>query len=38
MCEIDGFEDQTRTFIEELYNHQPRLPALKDELRKAKLV
>ncbi len=31
-------EDETRNLIHEVYNHQPALPALKDEIRKAELV
>ncbi len=35
---IQGFENKTRELINQLYNHKPNLPALKDEFRKAKLV
>lgn len=30
-------EDELATYISKIYNHKPNLPALKDELRKAKL-
>ena len=30
-------EDELATYINKIYNHKPNLPALKDELRKAKL-
>lgn len=35
---IAGFENEKRELINQLYNHKPNLPALKDELRKAGLV
>ena len=35
---IPGFDTEKRDLINQLYNHKPNLPALKDELRKAKLV
>ncbi|MDP3180728.1 MAG: hypothetical protein Q8M67_02845, partial [Bacteroidota bacterium] len=36
--EIPGFDSEKRDLIGQLYNHKPNLPALKDEMRKAKLV
>jgi len=36
--EIPGFDNEKRDLIGQLYNHKPNLPALKDEMRKAKLV
>jgi len=36
--EIPGFDTEKRDLIGKLYNHKPNLPALKDEMRKAKLV
>lgn len=36
--EIPGFDTEKRDLILQLYNHKPNLPALKDEMRKAKLV
>jgi hypothetical protein len=35
--EIPGFDNEKRDLILQLYNHKPNLPALKDEMRKAKL-
>jgi hypothetical protein len=35
---IPGFDNEKRDLINQLYNHKPNLPALKDELRKAGLV
>lgn len=35
---ISGFESEKRELINQLYNHKPNLPALKDELRKAGLI
>jgi|GEM_PF-923024 len=35
---IPGFENEKRKLIDQLYNHKPNLPALKDEMRKAGLV
>ena len=35
---IPGFDTEKRDLVNQLYNHKPNLPALKDELRKAKLV
>jgi hypothetical protein len=35
---IPGFENEKRGLIQQLYNHKPNLPALKDEMRKAGLV
>lgn len=36
--EIPGFDIEKHDLILQLYNHKPNLPALKDEMRKAKLV
>ncbi len=33
-----GFDNERRDLINQLYNHKPNLPALKDELRKAGLI
>jgi hypothetical protein len=35
---IAGFDTEKRDLIMQLFNHKPNLPALKDEMRKAKLV
>jgi hypothetical protein len=35
---IPGFDNEKRDLINQLYNHKPNLPALKDEMRKAGLV
>ncbi len=36
--DIPGFDVEKRDLITRLFNHKPNLPALKDEMRKAKLV
>ena len=36
--QIVSLEKETATFLNELYNHKPNLPALRDEMRKAGLV
>lgn len=38
MQQIEGFKEETNTLIQQLYHHKPNLPALKDEMRRAKLV
>jgi len=35
---IPGFKIETRELIQQLYNHKPNLPALKDEMRQAGLM
>ena len=35
---IPGFDTEKRDLIVQIFNHKPNLPALKDEMRKAKLV
>ena len=36
--EITSKKNETNLFLKELYNHKPNLPALKDEMRKARLI
>ncbi len=36
--QIPSKKNETDKFLESLYNHKPNLPALKDEMRKAKLI
>ena len=36
--DITSKKNETDVFLEGLYNHKPNLPALKDEMRKAKLI
>ena len=36
--EITIKKKETEIFLKSLYNHKPNLPALKDEMRKAKLI
>ncbi len=35
---IPGFENEKRALIQQIYNHKPNLPALKDEMRQAGLM
>ena len=35
---IPGFENEKQELVQQLYNHKPNLPALKDEMRKAGVV
>ncbi len=36
--QIDSKKEETSLYLENLYNHKPNLPALKDEMRKAGLI
>ena len=38
MLGVGKKKDELKAYVSELYNHQPRLPALKDELKKAGLL
>lgn len=38
MSRIKSKQEETKQYIETLYEHKPNLPALKDEFRKAKLI
>lgn len=38
MQQIEGFSEETNALIQQLYNHKPHLPALKDEMSNGRLI